>query len=47
MPRGSKRLRIIPSPYHDDAMVDALAEALVDVWEKLGLPLSRRAMAAE
>ncbi|MGE0753190.1 MAG: 5-aminolevulinate synthase [Variibacter sp.] len=39
--RGSERLRITPTPCHDDALIDRLAEALVDVWERLALPLSR------
>jgi len=46
VPRGMERLRITPSPYHDDALIDALAESLVGVWEQLGLPLNR-ALAAE
>jgi 5-aminolevulinate synthase len=45
--KGLERLRITPSPYHDDGLIDALAEALVDVWQKLGLPFKERALAAE
>ena len=47
VPKGSERLRITPTPYHEDALIDALAEALVEVWQQLDLPLKDRALAAE
>ena len=47
VPKGTERLRIAPSPYHDDGLIDALAEALVEVWQELGLPLRQRQQAAE
>jgi len=45
--KGTERLRITPSPYHDDGLIDQLAEALLQVWERLGLPLKQKSLAAE
>jgi len=39
VPRGSERLRITATPYHDDVLIDQLAEALTDVWRRVALPL--------
>jgi 5-aminolevulinate synthase len=47
VPKGTERLRITPSPYHDDSLIVALAEALLEVWNYLDLPLNPCAVAAE
>jgi len=47
VPKGGERLRVTPSPYHDDVLIDHLAESLLQVWDELGLPLRTKALAAE
>ena len=39
VPRGTERLRITPGPFHDSMLIEELAEAMVQVWQELGIPL--------
>jgi 5-aminolevulinate synthase len=44
VPRGTERLRITPTPFHDEELIGALAAAVVDVWRELDLPLGAEEM---
>ncbi|WP_404386346.1 5-aminolevulinate synthase [Caenispirillum salinarum] len=37
VPKGTERLRITPTPLHDDDAMDYLVDALCDVWQTLGI----------
>jgi 5-aminolevulinate synthase len=37
VPCGTERLRITPTPFHNDGLIDQLATALREVWDSLGL----------
>lgn len=38
VPRGTERLRITPTPFHGDTLIDELREALLETWQALGIP---------
>ncbi|GJE72720.1 5-aminolevulinate synthase [Methylorubrum podarium] len=46
VPRGTERLRITPSPFHDDERIGALTAALVETWDTLDLPRAGTVFAA-
>ncbi len=47
VPRGEERLRITPTPFHKEAHIGHLRDALRETWEALGLPLNEARQAAE
>jgi 5-aminolevulinate synthase len=47
VPKGTERLRITPTPFHGEPLIDQLVDALVDVWLRLDLPFAQSLLAAE
>ena len=45
--RGTERLRITPSPLHDDAMINELVKAVTEVWEALDIASLTKGRLAE
>ncbi|CAM5533009.1 5-aminolevulinate synthase [Aquamicrobium terrae] len=41
VPRGTERLRITPTPFHSDALIDTLKDALIETWDALGIPYGK------
>jgi 5-aminolevulinate synthase len=40
VPRGTERLRITPTPFHSDELIDGLRDALMETWQALGIPFA-------
>jgi len=47
VPRGTERLRVTPTPLHDDALVEGLKAALVETWTAIGIPFASERPAEE
>lgn len=47
VPRGTERLRITPTPFHNDELIDHLKNALIEVWNELGIPFAQDRAAEE
>jgi 5-aminolevulinate synthase len=40
VPRGTERLRITPGPLHDDMLMARLVSALIEIWDRLAIPMA-------
>lgn len=38
VPRGTERLRVTPTPFHSDELINVLKAALAETWDALGIP---------
>lgn len=47
VPKATERLRIRPTPFHGESLVDQLVDALVHVWLRLELPFAQSLLATE
>jgi 5-aminolevulinate synthase len=43
VPRGTERLRFTPGPAHNLEMMTELADALVEIWDRLDMELAKAA----
>jgi 5-aminolevulinate synthase len=46
VPRGTERLRITPTPFHSDELIDGLRDALLETWQALGIPFAQPTLEA-